>query len=394
VAAALRIAVKDLKLRVRDRSVFILAIFAPLALAFIFNSVFGGALGGAGIDLVFGMVDADGSEISGALTSALEGAEADDILALETFADRDGADAAVDAGDIDAYFFVPAGLGQAVLSNQPATIEVVGDVDAPTSTQVAASFAEQFSSGVATSQLAVATTSQIAGVPVDPGFIASLGQDPSEAAFTFTLDDLSAETKQLDAATYFAAGMAIFFLFFTVQFGVSGLLEEERDGTLARLMAAPIARVAVIAGKGILSFVLGVVSMGVLIIASDLLMGADWGAPLGVTILVVTGVLAAIGIMGLVAAVAKTPEGAANLGSIIAVILGMLGGTFFPIGTAGSFLASLTYLTPHAWFLRGLGDLSSEAPWTAVLPAAAAMLVFALITGTIAVILMKRRWAR
>jgi ABC-2 type transport system permease protein len=134
--------------------------------------------------------------------------------------------------------------------------------------------------------------------------------------------------------------------------------------------------------------------MGVLIIASDLLMGADWGAPLGVTILVVTGVLAAVGIMGLVAAVAKTPEGAANLGSIIAVILGMLGGTFFPIGTAGSFLASLTYLTPHAWFLRGLGDLSSEAPWTAALPAAAAMLVFALITGTIAVTLMKRRWAR
>ncbi|MEZ5194132.1 MAG: hypothetical protein R2734_17725 [Nocardioides sp.] len=36
-----------------------------------------------------------------------------------------------------------------------------------------------------------------------------------------------------------AAGMATFFLFFTVQFGVLGLLEgEAREGTLARILAA------------------------------------------------------------------------------------------------------------------------------------------------------------
>jgi ABC-2 type transport system permease protein len=374
--------------------VFIIGIIAPLSLAFIFNAVFGSAASGSGLGLDYGMVDMDNSEISTAFTSVLESAESGGVLTLEQFTDVAAAEGAVDEGEIDAYYVIPEGLSEAVQSNQATTIEVVGDIDAPTSTQIAASFAEQFSSGVASSQLAVATTASVAGVPITPEFVGSLTQDPATAGASFTFDDLSAETKQLDASTYFAAGMAVFFLFFTVQFGVAGLLEEERDGTLARLMAAPIPRVSVIAGKAILSFVLGLFSMGVLVVGTSLLMDAQWGAALGVVVLVTAGVLAAVGIMGVVSAVAKTPEGAGNLGSIIAVILGMLGGTFFPIGSTGGILSSLTLLTPHAWFLRGLADLTADAPWTAALPAAGAITAIAAITGLIAWFLLRRRWSR
>jgi ABC-2 type transport system permease protein len=198
-------------------------------------------------------------------------------------------------------------------------------------------------------------------------------------------------TRQLDGATYFAAGMAVFFLFFTVQFGVLGLLEEEREGTLPRLMAAPIGQFAVVAGKALLAFALGLISMSVLVVGTQLLMGAEWGAPLGVALLVIAGVLSAVGVMGVVAAGAKTAEGAGNLGSIIAVILGMLGGVFFPIGGTGDLLSRLTYITPHAWFLRGLGDLANGAPWTEALPSVGAMLVFAVVTGGAAWALLRRR---
>ena len=115
---------------------------------------------------------------------------------------------------------------------------------------------------------------------------------------------------------------------------------------------------------------------------------------MGVVLLTVAGVLSAVGIMGLVASAAKTPEGAGNLGAIIAVILGMLGGVFFPIGQGDDLLSKLTYLTPHAWFMRGLGDLASDAPWTAALPSVAAILVFALVTGALAWLLLMRRMRR
>lgn len=394
MSAALLIAGKDLRLRVRDRSVFILGIITPLVLSYIFYLVFGSAATGEGLSLQYGLVDEDRSDISMSFATVLEGAADEGVLELTTFQTDAEAGSALEEGAIDAYLHIPAGLGDSVVTNQPATIDVVGDVDAPTATQIAASFAEQFASAVATSQTAVGTAAAVSGMVVTPEFIGSLSGDPASAAMSFAFVDETAATKQLDASTFFAAGMAVFFLFFTVQFGVIGLLEEEREGTMPRLMAAPIPRVALIAAKGILAFVIGVVSMTVLVIATTLLMDANWGAPLGGAVLVVAGVLTAVGIMGLVAAVAKTPEGAANLGSIIAVVLGMLGGTFFPIAATGGLLANLTYLTPHAWFMRGLAELGSDAPWTAALPAAAALVVFAVVTGGVSYFLLQRRLSR
>ena len=389
--ASLRIAAKDLRLRIRDRSALILGILAPLVLSYIFFLVFGPATSGQGLGLEYGVVDEDQSEISTSFTSVLESAAAEGILELSIFEDLAAAEGALETGEVDAYFLVPQGLEEAVFANRSATVEVVGDIDAPNSTQIAASFAERFSSGIAASQLAVVTAATIEGVQVTPDFIQSLSMDPSEAGMNYVLTDQTATTKQLDAPTFFAAGMAVFFLFFTVQFGVTGLLEEDRDGTLARLMAAPIGRFSVVAGKAIVSFLLGIISMGVLVVATTFLMDATWGAPLGVALLVIAGVLAAVGIMGLVASFAKTPEGAGNLGSIIAVILGMLGGTFFPIAASGGILASLTYLTPHAWFMRGLADLSSDARWTNALPATGAIMVFAVTTILLAFALLRRR---
>jgi ABC-2 type transport system permease protein len=389
--ASLRIAGKDLRLRIRDRSALILGILAPLVLSYIFFLVFGPATTGQGLGLEFGVVDEDQSGISASFTSVLESAAAEGILELSVFDDQAAADGALEEGDVDSYFLVPEGLEQAVFANQPATVEVVGDVDAPNSTQIAASFAERFSSGIAASQLAVVTAATVEGVQVTPDFIRLLSQEPSVAGMNYALIDETATTKQLDAPTFFAAGMAVFFLFFTVQFGVTGLLEEDRDGTLARLMAAPIPRVSVVAGKAIVSFLLGIISMGVLVVATTFLMDATWGGSLGVALLVIAGVLAAVGIMGLVASVARTPEGSGNLGSIIAVVLGMLGGTFFPIASSGGILASLTYLTPHAWFMRGLADLSSAAPWTDALPATGAIMVFAVVTSSLAFLLLRRR---
>jgi ABC-2 type transport system permease protein len=238
----------------------------------------------------------------------------------------------------------------------------------------------------------ITSFSLIQGPP--PPEAAGWGEEAAGRGLSYVLNDSSAETRQLDGPTYFAAGMAVFFLFFTVSFGVVGLLEEEREGTLARLLAAPIGRTSVVAGKALLSFVLGVISMTVLIVATQLLMGANWGAPLGVVLLVVAGVCAAVGIMGVTAAVARTPDGAGNLGGIIAVTLGLLGGVFFPVGQGDDFLSRLSYLTPHAWFMRGLGDLAGGAEWTAALPAAGAIMVFALVFGLAAWILLGRRLSR
>jgi ABC-2 type transport system permease protein len=218
---------------------------------------------------------------------------------------------------------------------------------------------------------------------------AALGTAPP----VVTVGAVSAADWVLDPSTFFAASMAVFFVFFMVQFGVTGLLDEEREGTLARLQAAPIRRSSIIFGKAITSFVLGVTSLTVLWVGSTFLMGADWGRPLGVAILIVTVVLAATSIIGIVAGVTRTPEGAGNVGAVIAVGLGMLGGTFFPLGGGNRLLEALTLVTPHAWFLRGIGSLSAGGGLIGILPAVGALLAFGIVMGVIASLLLRRRYA-
>jgi len=392
VSAATRIAAKDLRLRLRDRSAIIIGIIAPLALALILSTVFGGAFDAGSLDLHYGIVDLDQTEISEAFSGALGEIESQGILTVTEFSDATSAETAIEEGEIRAYYLIEPGLGEAVFSQQNFTVEVIGDIDAPTSAQIATSIAEQFGQGISTGQLSVGTAAVLTSPPPALEQVGIWAGKAGQADQSFTMTDVSAETRQLDQTTYFAASMAVFFLFFTVQFGVLGLLEEERDGTLPRLLAAPIGRTSVVSGKAILAFALGMISMTVLVVATSLPpMQATWGAPLGVLLLVVACVLAAVAIMGLVASIAKTPEGAGNLGSIIAVTLGLLGGVFFPLGQGDDFLSKLTLLSPHAWFMRGMGDLAGGAEWTAGLPAAGVMLAFALVFGSIALVFLRRR---
>ena len=107
-------------------------------------------------------------------------------------------------------------------------------------------------------------------------------------------------------------------------------------------------------------------------------------------ILVVAGVTAATSVVILVATLAKTSDQAGNWQTVIALVLGMLGGTFFPLSQAGGFFARASLITPHAWFLRGLGELSSGAGPAAVLPAAGAMLAFAAVVGGIGLLRLRR----
>ncbi len=160
------------------------------------------------------------------------------------------------------------------------------------------------------------------------------------------------------ASTFFAIGMAVFFLFFTVEFGVRGLLEESEEGTLARLLVAPIAPSAILAGKAMASFAVGLAATTLLVIASTLLLDATWGEPIGVSLLVLAGASTAVAVTALATTLAKTPAQAGAYVSIVAVVGGLLGGTFFPVSRAGA-LAYLRFLSPQGWLMAGFEKLAS-----------------------------------
>lgn len=381
---ALTILAKDLRLRVRDRSAFVVGIAAPFGLAFILNLVTGGF--GDEFSASYGVVDQDGGEVATGFTEAVEGLG--DDFEVTTGLDQDAARRDVDDGELDAVFVIPEGFSGDVTSpDAAAELRVIGSVDSPIGTSIARAVAEGFTARLEATRLSVGVAADSPGQQetIDELVESAQQQEPPVA-----VGEATATSRQLDGTTYLMAGMAVFFVFFMVQFGVIGLLEERQAGTLTRLLAAPIPRAAVTLAKALTSLVLGIVSLTVLAVASTVVMGADWGPPLAVAVLVVAVTLAAVSLVGVVAGLVKTAEQAGGVQSVIATVLGMLGGSFFPVSQGGGLLERVSALTPHYWFLRGLGEAQADG-LAGALPAVGALLVFALVVGGAGAVLLQRK---
>lgn len=372
---ALVILGKDLRQRLRDRSAVMMAIVVPLVLASIFGLIFHNAIGGR-VSFKFALVDQDHGPAAQAFSAAALGPlERRGLITVTHEPTLAAGRSAADQHRVAATFVIPAGFSNVIVhSHGGAEIRVLGSVDAPIGTQVADSIARSFADGADTARIVAAATGESG---LSRGLVASLPQP-------IAIADITTRSRLLDSGTFYAAGMAVFFLFFTVQFGISSILEERRDGTLARMLVAPIDRRMVVVGKLLTSLVLGFVSMVVLATASHFLLSAHWGNVIGVLILIAAGVLAATCVMTLVATLARTPDQAQSWQAMVALVLGMLGGAFFPVAQAGGVLGTLSLATPQAWFIRGLENLTGGASPSVVLGPTLAILAFAAITGGLA----------
>ncbi len=385
--AALLILGKDLRLRLRDRSVLLFGVIVPLGLTVVFSLIFPEM---DEFELPAAVVDLDGGPIGAAFADELlPELVAAEVVVEVPAADEAAARALLADGDISAAWILPEGMSDAVAAGRGARIEVLVNPDRALAAEVAQGVARGFATRIDEVTLAVATAA-VSGVPADQ--LEAVGQRAATSPPLVTIEPLVAQDAQLDPISYLAAGMAAFFVFFTVQYGVTGLLEERQQGTMPRLLAAPIPPASIQIGKAAGAFLLGVVSTTVLAVGSRLLLGASWGPPVGTAILIVALVIAATGLMAFVGSYARTAEQAGNLQSIVAVSLGMLGGVFFPIGAG--WLATVAAVSPHGWFLRGLGAQVADGDWRAVLPAAGAMVLFGVVAAVPAVLRLRKaiRW--
>jgi ABC-2 type transport system permease protein len=376
---------KDLRRSIRDRSALFISIGAPLILAFILSTVLGGA-DAQSFEVTYGIVDQDGGPLAEQFTedvlSALDESGFAEIRELESV---DEARRLAEEDDVGAAFIIPAGFSEGIQAGQGGDIDLVVSPDSEIGGDIARSVAQQFAADLNAVSLSIGTVSGPGGPP--PEDAEALMERASSTPVPVAISEQDAGSRQFEGNTFFGAGMAVFFLFFTTGFGAISMLRERREGTLARLMVAPVSRGTIVASKALYTFVLGVVSMAVLIISMKFLLGAEWGDPIGVTVLVLAGVFAAMGIQSLVVTLAHTDEQAQGFGSIIAVTLGLLGGTFFPVGEGPGLIADLSFATPHAWLMRGLGELSGgAADFVDILPAVGVLILIGSITGGFALV--------
>lgn len=380
VRVALVIAGRILRQRLRDRSAFVFAILTPLGLALAFSVLIPSEF--ASFHTRFAVVDRDGGSFARALVDDVLGAVVEaEFAEVDVLDSEEAAVELVRGGDAGAAIVIPDGFSAAIEAGAETEIRLLGG-ESPISLEIARSVVSRFADDVGAVQLMVATTVATGGAP-DEGTImrarAAIGE-PSPIAVA------TRETERLQAglATFYGAAMAVMFVFFATQYGALALLADRQGGTMARLLAAPIAPGSIILGASLAGLVLGLVSMTVLALATTVLQGADWGAPPLVALLILAAVIAAMGISMVVSSLARTANQAGSLNAIVAFSLAAIGGVFIPLAQAPESMVRLSQITPHAWFLRGIDTLAGDSAGVAdIAPSLAVLLAMGIVTGAV-----------
>lgn len=364
--ALLVVAAKDLRQRIRDRSLILIGVVAPFALASIVGLALG-SVGGFSTKLAY--ADEDATPMTAPLGAILHSPDLADVVTVDDAADEAAVRQAVESGDASVGLVVPAGFAAAVSSGHAADLVVVVDPDNEISGQFAASVARGFVADVQAGQVAVGTVAVIErGVPGDPAAVAAQAAQDFPR-IRFQADTTSAELRPID---YMAPSMGIFFLFFAILYGAATVQAERRNHTLARLAVAPVSEWAVLAGKLLALFATGLLIFAVMIVSTSLVYGVKWGNPVAVAVLACTTTLTAIGLTGVIAVLARTEEQVRGIGTAVVMLLAIAGGSFFG-GQLPQFLRTMQALTPNGLALVGFtrlivaeGGGSLATVWTAV----------------------------
>lgn len=168
------------------------------------------------------------------------------------------------------------------------------------------------------------------------------------------------------------AGQMIFFGFFTAANSMASILQEQEEGTLARIFTTPTSRTQVLGGKFLAVVFMVIVQALVMIVAGRLLFGVEWGNPLSVALSVIGQVLGATGLGVLLISLIKTSKQTGPVLGGALCGLGILGGVFtVAVPNAPKIFDLSGMFVPHGWVLRAWkATLAGSGPADLLLPLA------------------------
>jgi ABC-2 type transport system permease protein len=157
-------------------------------------------------------------------------------------------------------------------------------------------------------------------------------------------------------------------MMFTAQAGANDLLRERQQWTLQRLLTSPTPRLAVLMGKLIGTFVNCMVQLAALFLSLTLigsLLAGElkfiWGTNiLSIVLVMVAASVGAAGLGTLINGVVRTQEQGNVIGGTLVVLMGAMGGTFFPVQSIQNVpgLGLLPYLTLNYWGIDAFTSLA------------------------------------
>jgi ABC-2 type transport system permease protein len=388
----LSVAGKELRLILADRGALAILLLFPILLGSLF----------AGLNLMFSdeenpnillkvtFVNEDSGVFGGQVVKSLQSI---DELSVEAAGSIELAEQKVTDGEAAAAIIIPADFSDNIYAYTPTAVEVIVDPAEPEGASIVTGIMNQVVAEVTiwgeiqygihtilseSELLDQASPEELRGIEAQNlGVVMTqlneLRRNPAISVASEDLEGVEVEGGIELFITFLFPAFTVMFIFFIVGAESSSLLQERDTGTLRRLLAAPIPRWTVIAGKMLAYGLLVCTQVAVLFTLGKVLFGISLGSsPLALVAITVLVAFVAVSLGMLVAAFARTPKQADNVGMILGFILAGLGGAFPlwpPIFRSAGFIGTLAKFTPHAHALEGYYSVMAEnASFTQILP--------------------------
>lgn len=187
----------------------------------------------------------------------------------------------------------------------------------------------------------------------------------SDPRFAGTTDLLSYQPEQSGLLQRGAVRYQVLVPSYTVMFAFFMVLTvgwmfvaERRQGTLRRLLIAPLSLSAILAGKFLPCLLLSLFQGFFLLLMGKLIFGMSWGTASWWLIPVVgTTSFAATGLALLIASVAKTESQVAIFGTLLVLVLSGISGCLMPRELMPEAMKTFSRITPQAWALDAYAQL-------------------------------------
>ena len=372
---ALQSAAKDLRRRLRDPMARLLWIGLPLVMASLISIVSGGD-GNVRPRGRLLFVDLDDSIVSHAVSSAFAQGELGKMFDVE-MVELDLGRRRIHDGDGSALIVVPLGFGEALMLDQPTTLEVVKNPSLKILPKIAeetlglASDAVFYAQRIAGDRLRKQIEMIVKGPPsgqkvMSAVFVAGFSVEINNAVERLTryIDPLVIEVEtepvvhedkslpRNNFALLFFPSMLFLSLLFMAQGMSEDLWRERLLGTLRRANCSPGGVGALLFGKFLSAAILiGAIAACGLTFAL-LRFGLDWTrAPLGLAWITLSGAFL-FALMALIVVHAKSQRGSHLLTNAVLFPLSMIGGAFFPFEAMPAWMAAVGRRTPNGWALE------------------------------------------
>lgn len=402
----LNIAWKDFQILIRDRGLLAVIIAMPLAFGLLLSTAYSSGYTnstGSGIKIGLYVVNEDSGRYGAAVLDNLKKVDVLDITELIGVEGREKANSGILAGEKTAAILIPADFSariddysgsdltlmidpqkkdyapilKGILNYTLAPVIVEGEIRHGVRAVlekggIQSSLTPEMETGIEAQTVGVVMTrlQEMMSAPVIAINLISGAKDPNMPVNFFNL---------------LIPGFTVMFSFFLVGSVGESIFREQDDGTFRRLLAGPIPRGSIIAGKMLAFGSIIVLQVAVLFGISAGIFSMDLGSnPLGLILVTIclSLVVTSLGLM--VASLAKSGKQADSISTLMAFVLAGLGGCIqfglTPLFLQKNFIATISRFTPQGQALWGYYKLINQAAGVGdILPQAGILLGMALL---------------